>query len=421
VPESALAAFRHPLARRLALVFAVVYFSQGMYYLPDQPLKFALKQHFGFSPSQIATLYAIIRFPWNIKPVYGLLSDFVPLFGRRRKSYLVLSSALASAAGFTLVALPEYSAIALGTLMTLMGLGLAFNDVLTDALMVENGRRLSLTGAFQSVQWAAINTASVLIGMVGGILAHHGLLRVAFLIAAIFPLLSLTMAIAAVDEPRVRGTAGQFRETWRAIRGALWSRDLWVVAGFILFWVFTPSIGTPLFFHQTDTLRFEQWFIGLLDSVTYASMIVGALAYGAVSRQWPLRRLLNVSIAIGVVATLVYLFYQGRTSAAVISGGYGAIYMFGTLAFLDLAAKACPRQAEGTFFALLMSVYNIGMSGSEFVGSWLFEQIGYSWLIIVSAAFSALCWFLVPLVRVEEIEARSAAGDPAERGAVSPA
>ena len=37
-----------------------------------------------------------------------------------------------------------------------MGFGLAFTDVLTDALMVENGRGLGLTGAFQSVQWAAI-------------------------------------------------------------------------------------------------------------------------------------------------------------------------------------------------------------------------------------------------------------------------
>jgi hypothetical protein len=39
------------------------------------------------------------------------------------------------------------------------------------------------------------------------------------------------------------------------------------------------------------------------------------------------------------------------------------------LAFLDLAAKACPKHAEGTFFALLMSVYNLGVQGSQVTGA----------------------------------------------------
>jgi len=58
-----------------------------------------------------------------------------------------------------------YSALVL--FVTLMGLGLAFTDVLVDALMVENGRPLGLTGAFQSVQWGAIYAASILVGRVG--------------------------------------------------------------------------------------------------------------------------------------------------------------------------------------------------------------------------------------------------------------
>jgi MFS family permease len=93
--------------------------------------------------------------------------------------------------------------------------------------------------------------------------------------------------------------------------------------------------------------------------------------------------------------------------------------MIGTLAFLDLAAKACPKQAEGTFFALLMSVYNGGVQGSQIVGGWLYETLGYRWLILISAACTALCWLLVPLVRVEQIEAHAAAPDPTEGPPIS--
>ena len=42
--------------------------------------------------------------------------------------------------------------------------------------------------------------------------------------------------------------------------------------------------------------------------------------------------------------------------------------MITQLAFLDLAAKACPPRVEGTFFALLMSVFNGGTQLSQNVG-----------------------------------------------------
>ena len=80
---------------------------------------------------------------------------------------------------------------------------------------------------------------------------------------------------------------------------------------------------------------------------------------------------------------------------------------YSQLAMLDLAAKVCPRRIEATFFALLMSVYNGGAQGSEVVGGYLYDRAGYTTLILVSAATSALVWPLVPLVGIDTIEARA--------------
>jgi Na+/melibiose symporter-like transporter len=291
--------------------------------------------------------------------------------------------------------------------------------VLADALMVKHGKRWQLTGAFQSVQWASIGTASVLVGIGGGALTERGSLRVAFLLATLFPLLSLTIGVFGIPEARVGWSAGQFQATWTAIRGALRSRPLWAVAGFILFWTFSPSIGTALFFYQTDTLGFSQQFIGTLASLSSVATIIGALAYAGMSRRVALKTILQISIGIGIASTLAYLLYKDTISAILIDVTFGGIGMIGTLAFLDLAAKACPKQAEGTFFALLMSIYNGGAHGSEIIGGWLYETLGYTWLILISAAFTALCWLLVPLVRVEQIEAHAAAPDVTEGTPIS--
>jgi hypothetical protein len=207
--KAALMPFRDPETRQLALVFAAVAFAQGMWYLPIQLITFVLKERFGYSATEVASFLSISTIPWLIKPAYGLLSDCVPLFGCQRKSYLVLNSILAAAAGLGLSLLSAPTPLPIALLYTLMGLGLAFTNVVTDALMVEHGQRMQLTGAFQSVQWAAIYAASVLVGIGGGALTEWGSLKLASLLSALFPLLTCIVALRAVREERIRGEAAQ--------------------------------------------------------------------------------------------------------------------------------------------------------------------------------------------------------------------
>src|SRR5947209_18181004 len=215
--------FKTPDTQRLGVLFGVVYFAQGMWYLPNQTITIVLKER-ELSAGQVADFFLISTIPWLIQPVYGLLSDFVPLFGRRRKSYFLMTSGLAALAGLILasgspishgpietlsVTLPVVGAVSFTLvsgvgLSTLMALGLAFTDVLVDAMMVENGRPRGLTGAFQSVQWACITVASVLVGVLGGYLAERRNLRMAFFLAACFPLISLIMGVYFVRETPTR-------------------------------------------------------------------------------------------------------------------------------------------------------------------------------------------------------------------------
>src|SRR5256886_4931595 len=384
------------------------YFAQGMWYLPNQAITIVLKDR-GLTAGQVADFFLISTIPWLIKPLYGLLSDFVPLLGRRRQSYFILTSGLAAASSLVLASgvliakgpietfsftLPgvgtvSFTLVAGVGLFTLMAFGLAFTDVLTDAMMVENGRPRGLTGAFQSVQWACITVASVLVGLLGGYFAEHRSLRAAFLIAAAFPVVSLLMGVFLVREPRSRFDAAALRETWRAIREALVHRDMLAVAGFILFWTFSPAFGPAFLYYQTDELKFSQQFIGVLGSLAAIAGVIGAAIYAPLSRRLPLKWLINGSIGAGVVATPAHLAYPWPASALVIDVTFGGVGMITQLALLDLSAKSCPRRVEATFFALLMSVYNGGTQLSQNVGARLYDAVGYNRPGLLSAAPTA--------------------------------
>ena len=405
--------FQTAETRRLATLFAIVYFAQGMFYLPDQAIAIVFKDR-GLKSDEIAYFFLLTAIPWFIKPVYGLISDLFPLFGWRRKGYLLLSSSTACLMAFIAGFSADHSYWVLAVLYTAMGTGLAFTDVLADAMMVETGKPRGLTGAFQSVQWASVTSASILVGLLGGHFAEQRDLHAAFIVAAAFPLVILVMTASLVREPSGRSDRAALRATWQAVREALGQRSVWLVASFVFLFNFTPSFGPAFLFYQTDVLQFSQQYIGTLDSVSAVASVVGALLYVPLSRGLPLRRVINLAIGLAVISTLAYLLYRGRLSAILIHVMWGCTGMITQLAFLDLAAKACPQHVEATFFALLMSVFNLGTQASMSVGAHLYTVLGegqraYDKLVLISTVTTALIWLLVPLVRIERIEAAARA------------
>jgi predicted MFS family arabinose efflux permease len=396
--------------RRLAPFFAAIYFVQGIAEpgagIGSQPLFYLLKERLGLGPADTATFMAIVGVAWTVKPLYGLTSDFFPLFGYRRRSYLLCTTALAAAAWFFLGIQPAHAYGLTLLVLVFCGLGLAFSDVLCDAVMVETGKPLGMTGRFQSVQWGAINAASVLAGIGGGWLSRDVSPQHTFLLISVFPALSFITTAVTLREPRARFDKEVLRSTARAIWSAVGSRPLWLAAGFIFLWNFSPSFGVPLNYYMVDTLRFSKMSLGTLGSLGAGASIVGAFLFGRYFRRLPIRPLLNVSVAIGVVTTLAYWGLVGWWSAVVLTLATGASGMVAVLATLDLAARSCPDRAEGTFFAALMSINNLAGIGSAYVGGKLFESVGLQKLILISAAATALCWLLVPFVRLPEAAAR---------------
>ncbi len=402
-PTTTPGAERVPL-RRLVVFFATVYAVQGFAEpkagLATQPIFFLLKDEMRLSAAETATFLALIGFAWNVKPLYGLISDLIPLLGYRRRSYLLASTAVAALGWLALGLLPAYPWGLMLAILGLTGMGLAFTDVLCDAVMVEEGKARGLTARFQSVQWTAIYAASLLAGVGGGYLSAHVSYGRTFLLMALFPVLSFVVSAWAVHEPRTRFDRASVTATLDALRQGARSGPLWRAAAFIFLWNFSPSFGVPLEYHMVDVLGITKIQLGMLASLGSGAAMLGALAFGRYATRLAPRPLLNLAIAIGVAGTLAYYGLVGWWSAVGLTVVVSFISAVALLATLDLAARAVPRRAEGTFFAALMSVNNLGTTGAAWLGGYLYDLVGLNWLIAISAAATAACWLLVPWVRI---------------------
>jgi len=139
----------------------VVYFAQGFRALSGLATQFFLKDSLGLEPAAIQSLLATAALPWSVKPLYGLVSDAVPIRGQHRKPYLVLAAAVGLAAwsGLALLAapgaaaasLPPLTAMALLTaLLLLSNLSTALSDVVVDAMVAEAAAREAASSGGQS-------------------------------------------------------------------------------------------------------------------------------------------------------------------------------------------------------------------------------------------------------------------------------
>ncbi len=174
---------------------------------------------------------------------------------------------------------------------------------------------------------------------------------------------------------------------------------------------------------MTDDLKFSQAYIGILGSIGAAGWVTGALLYRRFFDGLTLKNLLNLSIALGTVTARRFLFFWNETAAAIISFCAGFSAMLATVATLTLAADYCPRRAEGFSFAVLMSIINLATTLADNVGSFLYTHVfnnGMPPLILISAAFTAFAFVLVPLLRLGRQAAGRACGNAGKIGTARP-
>jgi MFS family permease len=347
------------------------------------PQSLYLKETLGLSATTIAQIGVVISIPWMIKPLWGIIVDSFPVFGFRTKSYLIICYSLALVVLLWLGSLGSYTSFTLALGGVITSICIATSDVVADKLMVTKGKALNQTATLQSAQWTALCVGEALMFYLGGLLAKLTNLSVAFTISAFVPLIGLlaTLFTSAL---------------WEAIK----SRQLVAVVLFIAFLKFSPS--PPLLFYFRDTLNFSEDFVGSLSAVGSIASAIGAVAFGIFSSKVSRRTLLNSIIGLSVLSTLCFMFIFNPVSAVLVQGISSFFSMIAFIGVLEISARSCPEGAEGTSFALLASVSNLTLSFGEIFGGWLYDfKIPFTILISMSAAFTALCWVLIPLLRLD--------------------
>ncbi|KAL6543178.1 hypothetical protein OROHE_010698 [Orobanche hederae] len=150
----------------------LIYFTQGFRSFVWTAVSYQLKDKLKLSPSASQFVTSVAFFPWSIKPLYGIVSDCIPIRGRKRIPYLVIATLL-SLLPWLILSInvsSRSSKLSFMILLTVQNLGSAMADVVIDAMIAEAVRleRASFAGDLQSISWMAMAFGGLCGSLVGG-------------------------------------------------------------------------------------------------------------------------------------------------------------------------------------------------------------------------------------------------------------
>ncbi|KAK8556043.1 hypothetical protein V6N13_070114 [Hibiscus sabdariffa] len=378
---------------------AMVYFVQGVLGLAKLAVSFYLKDDLHLDPAETAVLTGFSALPWLVKPIYGFISDSIPLFGYRRRSYLVLSGLLGALSWFLMATFVD-SKYGAACCILLSSFSVAFSDVVVDSMVVERarGESQSVSGSLQSLCWGSAAFGGILSSYFSGSLVDAYGVRFVFGVTALLPLITSAVAVL-VEEQRVLGPERgsnvlsgnpSFLEISKENIIQLWNAfrlpHIFFPTVFIFLWQATPQSDSAMFFFLTNKLGFTPEFLGRVKLVTSVASLVGVGLYNGFLKNVPLRKIfLATTIAGSVLGMTQVLLVTGLNRQLGMSDEWFTIgdsliltvlSQASFMPVLVLAAKLCPEGMEATLFATLMSISNGGNVLGGLIGAGLTKAFG---------------------------------------------
>lgn len=364
----------------------------------DLPIRTLLRRDLALNETEMAGFFFLVNFAWYVKPLLGIGSDHFPLFGTRRRSYLIMAAAMAALFWSSAGMMPlTFRAL----LITLVGAStmIAIGSTVMGGVLVDAGQHYKAVGRLVAVRAATESACNMVGGPLGAALAKASFGTAGIAISLIAFALAPAAFVLARDH-EIPDWRPRTREPLRSVlASALRSRPLWAVAGSLFFFYACPGFtSTPLYFHQTATLQFSTELVGTLKLVTGLGGLAAAAIYGFVWRRVSLRYVLVGGIVTNAACTLSFLWYRSPHVALFIHAAAGFATSVVGLSFMDMAIKAAPRETEATTFAVLMSIWNIADACSDFAGAALMNAGGVSFrqLVAINALIPLLVLVAVP-------------------------
>jgi folate/biopterin transporter len=276
--------------------------------------------------------------------------------------------------------------------VTLSFIGLAFSDVLLDAIAVSKTREQNNTGSIQTIFWVSSSLGSIISSYFSGyLLQNYGTVFV-FYLSAVFPLITVVISVFIKESLNYKlqysraDTILLLKIKIKKILNTLSQKTILYPLLFLMISNAMPKISTTLFYYEVNKLGFKPEFIGIMGSASSIASLVGIVLYNQKFKLIEPRAILKwtciLSIVLGMLPLILVthvniLIGIPDTWFAILDDIILSIFSQITIMpILVLATRICPPGLEGMLYATITSANNLSSNIGKLLGGLLTLMMG---------------------------------------------
>ena len=336
------------------IFFSAVYFVQAAIGISALAQFLFTRNELGLNFIELGILAALPTISWSIKPIYGFLTDMVPIRGYRRRPYLHIMPLITI---FSWLYIWQYadSFISYAIPIMIANIGLGFTDVIADGLVVQQSDEKT-AGRYQSICWGALTVGAIISTFLSGLLLGREIvgIRGMFLITALMPLITFSLSFLikerkisdkrelkvhkAISPSYIYSAILAFIVTIVLLSPyegqnmavasfgviGVWfiwfsgyfkhlmdikiiGRGIFAAAIFIFLWRFTPSFGAPWSDYFINQIGIDQETYGYFGVVGYIGWLIGSILFAKYFDKFKLKKVLLWTIILSAILGLTQL------------------------------------------------------------------------------------------------------------------
>jgi hypothetical protein len=278
----------------------------------------------GLDRSSNSAFFFWASFAWYLKPLAGILTDAFPLFGSRRRSYILISATLAGLGWFGLIVTP-HAYHAMLWVVIVINVFMVVTSTVVGGTMVEAAQAASASGRLTAIRQFVQQGCVIVNGPTAGYLASIAFGWTAGACGMIMLLLVPVTLIFLQEQRQTIDSTQLLANARHQLRNIASARTMWAAAGLMALFYAAPGFGTAIFYKQQNDLHLDTHAQGFLALIGGSFGVLAAIGYGILCRRLTLRTMLIGCIVLGTVANLGYLFYASFGQAQIVEGlnGFG--------------------------------------------------------------------------------------------------
>ena len=249
------------MARQVLITFCLYGLNQGGVHAFNELGRVYSYKDRGYEPAETQRAIAYTDMSWNLKPLFALCFDALPLFGYHFKSYLLFWGLLGSTAYGLIAAIPKALSDAVFTFLLWAGMNsVVWNDIAIDGMTVQKMKRHKhVDTELQSFQVFTGIVVSIFTSFSSGFIIDAIGLQWLYAIVCLIAVIA-TIACLLMDEKRDLTARLSFVSFWRDLKNAFSAfRDKVYLNIFLYTAIVSFSFqlsGVMIYWYENTTIRY---------------------------------------------------------------------------------------------------------------------------------------------------------------------